>query len=164
MVESDLETVARWLAEPHVNFWFAAGSSIDEEVEELRASIRGVEPTTALLVYLDDAPIGWCQWYLCSDYPEHEAGVSAEPGDVGIDYAIGEPNLVARGTGTELIAALVAEIHSHHPHAGIIADPEAANQPSRRVLEKNGFTLVDERLIESEPTDDLMAIYRLPGA
>jgi RimJ/RimL family protein N-acetyltransferase len=39
--------------------------------------------------------------------------------------------------------------------------PEAANRPSRRVLEKNGFRLVAERALPSEPTPDPMAVYRL---
>jgi hypothetical protein len=52
-------------------------------------------------------PIGWCQWYLYTDYPEHARDVGAEPGDVGIDYAIGDPNRRRAGVGTELIATLV---------------------------------------------------------
>jgi hypothetical protein len=33
-------------------------------------------------------PIGWIQWYLWCDYPEH-ASQLAEPGLAGIDLAIG---------------------------------------------------------------------------
>jgi hypothetical protein len=43
-----------------------------------------------------------------------------------------------------------------------LADPEAANLASRRVLEKNGFRLVDKRPLASERTGAVMAIYRLP--
>jgi RimJ/RimL family protein N-acetyltransferase len=43
-----------------------------------------------------------------------------------------------------------------------MADPEAANMASRRVLEKNGFDLVAVKTMDVEPTDDPMAIYRLP--
>jgi RimJ/RimL family protein N-acetyltransferase len=43
----------------------------------------------------------------------------------------------------------------------VIADPEASNTASRRVLEKNGFRLLDERSLASEPTAAPMAIYRL---
>ncbi len=34
---------------------------------------------------------------------------------------------------------------------------------SRRVLEKNGFRLIDVTALASERTDDPVAIYRLPG-
>lgn len=36
------------------------------------------------------------------------------------------------------------------PSAGILADPEEANLPSRRILEKNGFSLVEVRQMLSE--------------
>ena len=90
--------------------------------------------------------------------------MEALPGEAGIDYAIGDPAQISRGVGTELIAALVAEVRRHHPGAGILADPDARNAASRRVLEKNGFGLVAVRPVASEPTGDPMAIYRLPAA
>lgn len=45
-----------------------------------------------------------------------------------------------------------------------MADPEAHNVASRRVLEKNGFELVAEKVMACEPTNDPMAIYRLAEA
>jgi len=57
---------------------------------------------------------------------------------------------------------LTQEIRATHLGAGIIADSEADNLPSRKVLEKNGFKLLDERTVASEPTKVSMAIYRLP--
>jgi hypothetical protein len=56
---------------------------------------------------------------------------------------------------------LTAEIRRPHPSAGILADPDAANTASRRVLEKNGFRLV---AVKPVATDAPMAIYRLPPA
>jgi aminoglycoside 6'-N-acetyltransferase len=154
--------VRKWLQQPGVARWFLAGSSIDEELEDLRRSILGAEPTEVLAAYWHGRPVGWCQWYLCRDYPDHAAGVGADPGDAGIDYALGEADVRGRGLGTALIAALVAHIRSRHPRAAIIADPEATNLASRAVLERNGFVLIDERTLPSEPTPATMAIYRLP--
>lgn len=65
--------------------------------------------------------------------------------------------------GTELIAALVSEVRRHHPGAGILADPAAANAASRRVPEKNGFLLIAVRPLATEPKGQPMAIYRLSG-
>jgi RimJ/RimL family protein N-acetyltransferase len=45
-----------------------------------------------------------------------------------------------------------------------LADPDAANTASRRVLEKNGFRLVAVKPVATEATDAPMAIYRLPPA
>lgn len=149
--------------EPHVARWYLTGSTTEDELDQLRRCVGGEEPTHALIASERGRDIGWCQWYRCSDYPQHAAGVGAQPDDVGIDYAIGEPSSVGRGVGTALIAALVAHVRAQHPRGGIIADPEASNGASRRILEKNGFTLMDERPVASERTNVLMAIYRLPS-
>lgn len=161
MQPDDLELVRNWLVEPHVARWYLTGSTVEEEVDDLRRCIAGEEPTHILLVLQRGRPIGWCQWYLCSHYPDHEAAVGARRGDVGIDYAIGERARIGQGVGTALIAALVAHVRHQYPAAGVLADPEATNVASRRVLEKNGFYLLREGRVESESTDAVMAIYRL---
>jgi aminoglycoside 6'-N-acetyltransferase len=164
MTRADLPLVRAWLLEPHVSRWFLAGSTIEHEVAELRSCVAGDEPTHALVVVEGRSPIGWCQWYFCRDYPEHAAGVGADGDDIGLDYAIGDPSRIGQGLGTELIRALIAYISERHPGSGLVADPEASNIASCKVLEKNGFELVAEGRVDSEPTDARMAIYRLPPA
>ncbi|MGB6209672.1 GNAT family N-acetyltransferase, partial [Mycobacterium sp.] len=148
--EADLDLVAAWLNAPEVGRWYLVGSTIAKEIDELHRCVLGIEPTSVLLVLERGKPIGWCQWYLCRDYPEHAREVGTEPDDAGIDYAIGDPDRREKGVGAELIAALVTHVRQRHPRAGVIADPEASNTASRRVLEKNGFRLLDERSLTSE--------------
>ncbi len=161
MEAADLDLVAAWLDDSQVARWFLNGSTIEEEIDGLRRCLVGEEPTEVLIVADRDEPIGWCQWYLCREYPEHAEGVGARPDDIGIDYAIGDPARRGIGLGTALIAELVSFIRRQHRHAGIIADPEASNAASRRVLERNGFELLGVRPVASEPTQEPMAIYRL---
>jgi aminoglycoside 6'-N-acetyltransferase len=161
MQAQDLELVKKWLDEPHVAKWYLAGFTLEEELKDLRESITGETATHPLLALERDRPIGWGQWYLCSDYPEHAAGVRARDGDVGIDYAIGDPQRIGRGAGTALIAALVAHVRQRRPAAAVTADPQATNVGSRRALEKNGFRLAWQGPVASEPIDADMAIYRL---
>jgi aminoglycoside 6'-N-acetyltransferase len=162
MTAADLNLVRSWMDEPHVARWYLSGSTVEQEIDDLSSCVAGVEPTHALVVVQDGRDIGWCQWYRCLDYPEHAAAVGAQLGDVGLDYAVGDPTRIGRGVGTALIAALVSLIRQQHPRAGLVADPEAANLASRRVLEKNGFLLQGERIVVTERTDAPMAIYRLP--
>jgi aminoglycoside 6'-N-acetyltransferase len=162
MTAADLDIVRAWLTQPHVAKWYLSRSTLDDEIADLQKCVAGVEPTHALVVMDNGSDIGWCQWYRCADYPDHAEAVGAEPNDVGLDYALGDPTRVGRGLGTALIGALVAHIRQRHPDAGLVADPEAANLVSRRVLEKNGFVLLGERVVATERTDAPMAIYRLP--
>jgi aminoglycoside 6'-N-acetyltransferase len=163
LVPGDLVLVEGWLREPHVSRWFLAGSSVEDEIGDLRASVGGAQPTRPLLVLDAGQPVGWCQWYRCADYPVWAADAGAAVGDIGIDYAIGDPGGVGRGLGTGLVGALVRHVRRQYPAGGIIAGPEAANIASRRVLEKNGFALLGERPLPSEPTPAPIAIYRLPA-
>ena len=112
----------------------------------------------------DLGAIGWCQWYLWSDYPAEAEAVGARGGEIGIDYAIGDPTQIGRGIGTTMIATLVTEIRRRHPAAGILTTQEAANTATRRVLEKNGFDFVAVRPVATEATDAPTAIYRLSSS
>jgi aminoglycoside 6'-N-acetyltransferase len=161
MRPDDLPLVTRWLSAPHVARWYLAGSSVEEEAEDMRRSVAGEQAVHVLLVAEGEVLVGWCQWYLCGDDPRWAAQIGAGPGDVGIDYAVGDASRVGRGVGTALVAALVGLVRAHHPRAAVMADPDERNVASRRVLEKNGFDLVAVKTIPSEPTDDPMAVYRL---
>jgi aminoglycoside 6'-N-acetyltransferase len=165
MTLDDLPLVRRWLDQPHVARWWLSGTTATAELDSYAEAIRGDDPTVMLIASSAGEPVGFGQRYAWSDYPKDADGVGARPGDCGIDYALGEAAVVGSGVGTELVAALVAEVRRHYPDAGIVADPEATNHASRRVLEKNGFVLVAERPVPSELVDTPMAIYRLgaPG-
>ena len=166
MTEADLPVVEAWLRLPHVARWWTPGTTAEAETAKYRERVRpGARPAAHMLtVSLDGTPVGWCQWYRWADHPDHAEAVGARDGDIGIDYAIGDPARAGRGAGTALIAVLVAEIRRRHPDAAIRADPDVANTASRRVLEKNGFHLVAVRPVATEATDAPMAIYRLTPA
>lgn len=157
MTRADLATVRTWLGEPHAARWWT--DPIDQQCREFELALAGADPTVLLIVVADDRPVGLVQWYRWADYPE-AAEYDAHDGDVGIDYLIGDPRDVRRGLGTALIAAAIDEIRRHQPEAALLVSVDVTNLASRRVLEKNGFVLVDERSIPSEP-EALSALYRL---
>jgi aminoglycoside 6'-N-acetyltransferase len=165
---ADLPLVRRWLQQPHVARWWLQDVTAEQQLQEYadRVTGRGDTATTILIVVEQDdgqRPVGWCQWYRWEDYPDEARELEADPGDVGLDYALGEPAAIGRGLGTAMIAALVNEVRRHHPGCGFVVEPDAANAGSRRVLEHNGFELVEIRPLAFEPNDRPMAIYRLGG-
>lgn len=163
MTLEDLPAVGMWLREPHVARWWTPDSTAERELAQLRARLKeGASSATKLCtVSFGGRPVGWCQWYRWEDYPTEAEAVGAEDGEVGADYAIGVVDLLGRGLGTAMIAALAQEVGRHHRGAGMLIAPEAANAASRRVLEKNGFRLQSIRALATEPHDRPMAIYRL---
>ncbi len=162
MEEGDLPQLQAWLGQPHVARWWTPDTTAEAQVSLYRQRISGEEPLTRMLVASEGGtPFGWCQWYRWGDYPDAALAMDALDGEIGIDYAIGDPERVGRGIGTGLIAAVLDEVWRHHPGAGVLVGPDATNLASRRVLEKNGFALVVVRPVASEPTDEPMAIYRL---
>jgi aminoglycoside 6'-N-acetyltransferase len=166
MTEADLPLVAGWLGQPHVARWWLPEQTADAELDCYRRRLAGeLCDGTYLLIVVERGrgPVGWCQWYRWDDTPDEASELGTSPGEVGIDYALGDPAATGRGLGTAMIGALVREVHRHHPGCGIVVEPEAANAASRAVLERNGFRLVDVRPLEFELSDRPMAIYRLPG-
>ena len=166
MTLADLTTVGNWLRQPHVARWWTPESTAEQALETLRAHLEeGAGAATKLcLVSIDGQPAGWCQWYRWGDYPAEATAVDAQDGEVGADYAIGNADLLGCGFGTAMIAALISEVRRHHPGAGMVIAPEAANVPSRRILEKNGFRLESVRPLATERHDRPMAVYRLASA
>jgi aminoglycoside 6'-N-acetyltransferase len=170
LVADDLPLVAGWLREPHVACWWLQGTTAEVELQKLRARVAETRDQAMRLLVIRErseqqrdvaVPVGWCQWYPYDAYPAEAEAVGAHAGDCGIDYAIGDPAAVARGLGTQLLAVLVDEVRRHHPGCGLIADPDARNAASRRVLERNGFSLTAVRVTTA--ANEPVAIYRLAG-
>ena len=165
---ADLPHLAAWLDAPHVARWWPRRPEDDGGLDALEThygpAIDGTDPTRLFLILADDAPIGFCQCYLHSDEPDWDRTI-AVPNVAGIDYLIGVPERCGHGLGTAIIAAFCDLVFSLYPDIdGIAAVPQAANTPSRRVLEKNHFQLVDVRHVESDDPGDagLAAIYVRP--
>jgi aminoglycoside 6'-N-acetyltransferase len=157
MTADDLPLVQAWMARPHVARWWLEASTAAAELDDLRRSVAGAQPTTVLLALEGERPVGWVQWYRYRDYAADAPAIGADLDEVGIDYALGEVDAVGRGVGTRLVAAVLARVRSELGPVGFIVDPSAGNPASRRVLENNGFELVDERKVDGV----LVAIYRL---
>jgi hypothetical protein len=134
----DLSLVAGWPRERHVARWWLSDTTADAELEELRARVSApAAHGTRMLAIVERATVGApagapIGW--CQWYP-YEA-YPVEAGAVG---------------------ALPGDCGIDYA----IVDPDVRNTASRRVLERNGFSLIAVRPVASEPDDNPMAIYRL---
>ena len=90
------------------------------------------------MILLDERPIGFLQSYRAADYAE-EWPIDAEPGTAGLDLLVGEPDLVGRGLGPEILRAYAAQLFDDPTVTKVIAGVELDNTRSLRAFEKAGF-------------------------
>ena len=161
---ADLPLLATWLDAPHVARWWPRDDTSQAALDAYYGpAIDGTDPSRLFLMLADAAPVGFCETYLHVDHPEWDREIGL-PNVAGIDYLIGAPQLCGKGLGTAVIHQLCALVFGLYPRiSGIASVPQAANTASRRVLEKNGFRLVEVRDIESDDPGDAgpAAVYLL---
>jgi hypothetical protein len=96
-------------------------------------------------------PVGWIQWYLWSDYPEHALQLEAEPFSAGINLAIGELGMMGLGLGPVAIREFLRQnVFSGARVDVVITDPAVANLRSLRAFEKAGFTVMKKVQLNGE--------------
>ncbi|MCU1599960.1 MAG: acetyltransferase [Frankiales bacterium] len=153
LTDVDLEQVDEWLDAPHVRRWW-----VEDKASQYLPVLSGEDPMHVLIAIHEERQVGLGQWYRWDDEPSRTVYGIPE-GAAGIDYLIGHAHDCERGLGTALVAALV-EAAAPCP---VWVPVEESNEPSRRVLEKNGFELMAVKACElpEEPWAGPQAIYRL---
>ncbi len=140
--ETDLDLLCHWLNQPHVREWWNDNLSSDEIKSVYKARI-GNDIVVPFIAYFDNQPIGFIQYYHANKvgdgwWPDEVAGT------MGIDQFIGEPQLINRGIGTQMIRAftdyLLHEVHAKK----IITDVDPLNTRAIRCYEKAGFIFAGE--------------------
>ncbi|MHB1446310.1 MAG: GNAT family N-acetyltransferase [Acidimicrobiales bacterium] len=159
----DLALLVRWQSSPHVARWWLDPSDIESISAKYSPHIRGEERTQVFIVELDRRPIGLIQRYRHADYQDWDRAVGV-PDAAGIDYYIGEPDLIGRGLGSTAIAIFALDTLRRYPEVDcVVAAPQQENIASWRALEKAGFTRIWEGQLDSDdPADEGPAfVYRL---
>jgi aminoglycoside 6'-N-acetyltransferase len=168
MTEGDLPVVAAWLREEHVQRWWKDPSAPDHVEAKYLPRINGAEPTEMMIFLLGGREIGMLQRYRMSDHPDWERSLASTGlsfnAAAGIDYAIGVPDLVGRGIGSEVVAAFSADVFARYPDVDqIVVTPQESNRASCRVLEKAGYRLAWTGMLDSDDPSDSgpAALYML---
>jgi pantetheine-phosphate adenylyltransferase len=156
--------LGRWLAMPHVQAWWGTEPVTSADVErKYGPRADGTDPTVVFVIELAGQPVGIIQCYRHADHADWDRAVGV-PAAAGIDYLIGEPAHCGHGVGSAAITRFAPQVFARYPNvAVIVAVPQAANHASRRALEKAGFSLVDERQLDSDDPSDAgpSAVYAL---
>ena len=150
----DFPRLVRWQAEPHVARWWGEPPDLATIEARYAPCVDGSSPTEVFVVEQAGRPIGLIQRYLVCDYPRW-ARTTGFPDDAGIDYYLGEPDVVGRGVGAAMLDAFSASVLLRYPDAaGVVVGVQQANVSSWRALEKAGYVRVRAGYLDSDdPTD-----------
>jgi RimJ/RimL family protein N-acetyltransferase len=132
-----------------------------ETSPDVRRHLGGVVDDPGLADRIRDAVVGERPGAFCiadreSDIAIGRCSIGDGHGEREVGYEL-LPEWWGRGIATEAIEALLAWAWAHGDDASLIAVTQSANEPSRRLLERLGFTF--ER--EFEEFDAMQSQYRL---
>ena len=160
LAETDLPTVASWLASEHVRAWWKDPADIESVRAKYLPRIRGDEPTEVFIASTAGlGPFGLIQRYRFRDYGSWAATVAGTalsfPAAAGIDYLIGDAGLTGRGLGTDMIRSFTTKLFADYDDvATIVVTPQHANRASCVALENSGYSRVwIGRLDSDDPAD-----------
>lgn len=149
--ETDLILLYQWFEEPTINQWYAKGRSwsFEDIKKKYLPRILGKEKIPSFIIYIEDIPLGYIQYYSLSDYfPEgimhsnHFLFHLYRPDElVGIDLFIAFKDKRGKGLGVHILNNFLRKLPSNI-HA-VILDPESHNQPAICCYEKAGFKCTD---------------------
>ena len=140
LARSDFPLLQRWLSLPHVVAWWREPLDLAGIEVKYGPRIDGLEPTYVFMIEHDSHAVGWIQWYLWSDYPEHAAKLGVEAGSAGVDFALGEAESLGKGLGSRIIHEFAEQIiFARRDITAIYSDPEEKNVRSLRAFAKAGF-------------------------
>lgn len=147
VVADDLPLLTRWRAAEHVKEWW--GDAKDLRAEYLSAG----EPVHHYIVLLDERPVGVIEHYHWRDHPDDARAIGARAEEDGIDYFLGERELLGHGHGPRMLSAFLTQVLAPDPSVcGVRLDVSEANRRSWRCLEKIGFRRVQSGVtVAGEP-------------
>jgi RimJ/RimL family protein N-acetyltransferase len=139
-----LPQLQAWLSRPHVAHWWGEAPTFEQTQAKYLPAIEGHEPTWRYLVLLSGRPIAMVQWYLWSSHPGpgEEGDIGVEPGEAGVDYFIGEAELIGKGLGPRMLSQFLEQVVFADARVSAVrTSVHAENRRSWRALEKIGFDL-----------------------
>lgn len=169
LAHADFNVMRMWFNTPHVQRFYSLRHWTTEEVEnKLSPYIRQEKPVFGFIIMLNNKDIGYIQHYKIIDFPWPEQSLSDEiiQTGAGLDFFIGEPEFVGKGTGTKILKAILDQLIWPQFNYCVV-DPDKRNHAMIRCNEKVGFKV--HKIIHTvdalnNPCDLKLMIMRKPGS
>jgi aminoglycoside 6'-N-acetyltransferase len=152
--DADLPRLAGWLALDFVQQWWREPSDLPSVVSKYGTRVGAEGDAEVFIIEVEGRPAGMIQRYRLDDHPDWAAALQITDG-AGIDYLLGDPELLGRSVGSAAIIRFVPEVFAAYPEVDVVvAVPQQANVASWRALEKAGFTRRWSGIIDSDDPSD----------
>jgi RimJ/RimL family protein N-acetyltransferase len=152
----DAQLLGRWMSEPHVEKFWEQNWPAERWDRHLRAQLSGAY-SRPLLVLFEGVPFAYVEIYraardvLGQVYP-------ADAHDLGVHLAIGELSFTGKGLGRKMMRALVEALFVADPACErVVAEPDARNDPARKMFTAAGFRLQAEVRLPHKPAALMVA-------
>ena len=132
----DRETVAAWLASPHVTRWWGEADGrllqFDETPDDNHA-----------LIMQDGSPVGYVRWQMVDTEALQAVGLDGIPArSIDVDLFIGEPDMTGQGIGPQAVRLLLDHLRdtTDAPLVGFCTSID--NNPAHGAFRKAGCELM----------------------
>ncbi len=138
LTEAELPLLHEWLNRRHVLEWWHGESSLEEVRATYLPHLDGgaVRPYIA---WLGSNPVGYIQSYVAVESEDGWWVGYSDPGVLGIDQFIADPDRLNQGLGSTLVSEFAAILFQDPNVTRLIADPRPDNSRAIRCYEKAGF-------------------------
>lgn len=135
-MDKHIELLINWLHVPHVKKWF---SHTEDWIAEVNKRNREYNWIKHYIIYLNEIPIGFCQYYPYWKSGEDWNGTIPKKGTYSVDYMIGEKQFLYQGYGRRTVKLLNQMIRENSDAERIIVQPEKENIASQKTLLSAGY-------------------------
>lgn len=141
-----LEDVAQmhaWFNEAHVQRFYSLRAWSESDVlNKLAPIIDQKKPLYGFIAKLEGKPVGYLQYCKVIDYPwpQQDLDKTILNEAVGLDLFIGDPNLIGKGIGAQIVNKFL-EVYIWPYFHYCVVDPDERNLASIRMFEKCGFLI-----------------------
>jgi aminoglycoside 6'-N-acetyltransferase len=175
LATTDFENLLKWLQKPHVKKWWDTDLNYTLELiqEKYGSYVDGYKkigperkPIHAFIIYFDDTPIGYIQYYNAYDFPRDGYQLNNLPKSLAaIDIFIGDENYLGKGIGAKSLE-LFLDSYAFAKFDYAFVDPDGSNLAAIKTYEKACFKPFDDQISESvimmvKPRNDFREIESL---
>ncbi len=142
--DSDIPLFTEWIAKERIKEYYTPNEDWIEEVSKRENEYSWINH---YIIYSEDTPIGFCQYYPYWMSGEDWNGNIPVQNTYSIDYLIGNDNYLRKGCASKALKLLNSIIFTISDARRIIVQPDEANNASRNTLFSVGYSYDEENKV-----------------